>query len=66
MKNLELKRIATLKGRTGTIVLDMRGNCVVEFDGDSPKKGAAFLQTDNLYFPQSPQGYNQPCFKNHE
>ena len=48
------------KGRTGTIVSTFRdGSLSVRFDGNDAQFS---FQEDDLYFPDSPLGYNQKCF----
>jgi hypothetical protein len=56
------------KGMTGTIVCEFRArmfdvelDCEVKMDGRN--KVLAFFESE-LYFPDSPLGYNQKCFQN--
>jgi hypothetical protein len=49
------------KGRTGEIsLLCAKNTCYVRVDGLDSDFG---YQIDELYFQDSPEGYNQPCFQ---
>lgn len=65
-ENLIGKRVAVWKknspnnGKTGLILKDYQGAFQIILEGE-PNMIGTFLQKE-LYFPDSPLGYNQKCF----